>query len=220
MPEVHLPNLEELEEEDHEHTSPPAAHRSPWQPLLRILLEVTLISTGVFLGLAGEQWRESAHRRELAEVSLNRFRTELAANREAVARVKDYHVTTLKSLQAYLGADREKRKTVSIRLQGLQPAFFDHTAWDLAQATQSLAYMDPELNLLLARIYNAQQSYEGLTRGMTQAMYFRPPALELDSFVAAVAIYYGDITLIEPSLLRQYDEVLPKIDQALGKRQR
>src|SRR6266516_4604802 len=51
---------------------------------------VVLISAGVFLGLAGEQWRESARHRALAEASLRRFRSEILTNRKAVAAVKDY----------------------------------------------------------------------------------------------------------------------------------
>lgn len=55
-----------------------------------------LISIGVFLALMGEQWRENAHTRQLAEGSLRRFRSEILTNRKAVAAVKDYHVTLLK----------------------------------------------------------------------------------------------------------------------------
>ena len=50
-----------------------------------------LISTGVFLGLMGEQWRERSRHHEVAEASLRRFRDEILANRKAVAAVKDYH---------------------------------------------------------------------------------------------------------------------------------
>jgi hypothetical protein len=31
-----------------------------------------------------------------------------------------------------------------------------------------------------------------------------------------VVIYYGDVVVMEPALLRMYDEVLPQIDRALG----
>ena len=41
----------------------------------------------MFLGLAGEQWREASHQRALAAASLRRFRAEIARNREAVAAV-------------------------------------------------------------------------------------------------------------------------------------
>lgn len=191
-----------------------AMHRS--KSLLRLGLEVVLISAGVFLGLMGEQWRERAQHRELAEQSLKRFRTEILANQKAVARVKDYHVTTKSSIDAYLAADAKTRPTVNVRIEGVQPVFFEHTAWDLALATESLAYIDSELAFALSRIYGSQQTYSTLTGGLLQAMYLRPPTGDFEPFFGALSVYYGDIVSMEPALLRMYDEILPQIDRALG----
>jgi hypothetical protein len=55
MPEVHVPKT--------------ASGKS----LFKIVLEVSLISLGVFLGLMGEQWRERSEHHELAMESLRRF---------------------------------------------------------------------------------------------------------------------------------------------------
>jgi hypothetical protein len=219
VPDVHLPNLED-EDETVPHDAPArplpgrALHGS--RSLLKIALEVLLISTGVFLGLMGEQWREHAQHRELAEASLRRFRTEIATNGKTVAGVKDYHVTTKKSLDAYFAADAKTRQINDVRINGLQPVFFEHTAWDLALVTQSLAYVDPSLAFALSRIYTAQQEYADLSRGIMQAMYLRTPTENLEAFLAAVAVYYGDVVLMEPRLLSMYDEVLPQIDRVLG----
>jgi hypothetical protein len=194
----------------------PDLHLPRGQSLAWIVLELVLIGGGVFLGLAGEQWRENAHNRELAETSLRRFRSEIQANRRAVAAVKDYHAVTFKALNAYFAADATVRKTLSVRIQGLQPAFFEHTAWDLALATQSLVHMDEALAFNLSRIYNAQTTYAGLTSGITQAMYLRTPTDSQDAFMAAVMVYYGDLTRMEPNLMEMYDTLLPQLDRALG----
>ena len=66
------------------------ALRSRW--LLKIAVEVALISVGVFLALMGEQWRERAHARELARDSLQRFRVELVRNRKSIEAVKDKNI--------------------------------------------------------------------------------------------------------------------------------
>ena len=68
-----------------------AEKREGW--LFKAVVEVVLLSVGVFLALMGDQWRENAQNRELAAASLSRFRTEIEANWQAVAAVKDYHVT-------------------------------------------------------------------------------------------------------------------------------
>jgi hypothetical protein len=189
-----------------------ATHRSRW--LLKITLEVVLISVGVFLALMGEQWRESAHTRELAEASLRGFRSEILANRQAVAAVKEYHVTLLKSLQTHLAADTKAPERDRVQIQGLQPVFFEHTAWDLALATQSLAHIDTQLAFALSRTYGLQRTYAEQTRGIMQAIYLRPLT---DNF-EGLAAYYGDLVLWEPELLQMYEELLPQIDRALGDR--
>ena len=199
MSDIHLPRLED---------------RS--KSLLKIGLEVLLIGTGVFLGLMGEQWREHAQHRELAEASLRRFRSEIQTNRRQVADVEHYHVTTKKSLDAYFAADAKRRPAVDVQINGLRPAYFEHTAWDLALVTQSLAHIDPQLAFALSRIYTAQQTYAELSRGITQAMYLLNPTDNLTSFLGAVAVYYGDLVILEPKLLSMYDEILPQIDRALG----
>jgi len=194
---------------------PDATHRS--KSLLKIGLEVLLISTGVFLGLMGEQWRERAHHRELAETSLRRFRDEILANRNAVATVKDYHTTTKQSLDAFFAADAGTRHADDITVRGIQPVSFERTAWDLALITQSLTFVDPSLVFALSRIYTIQQGYAELSRGILQAMYLLPPMSENPTpFFGALSVYYGDIVYYEPRLLELYDEILPQIDRAPG----
>ena len=188
--------------------------------LLKILLDVVLITTGVFLGLAGEQWRQDRQQRELAETSLRRFRAEIETNRKAVSAVLDYHATLLKSLKAYLAADRKTRNTADVHIQGLRFVAFDHTAWDVALATQALTYIDPEVAFDLSRIYNMQEYYSEFTRGMTQAMYLLPFRENFDAFAGAADAYYGDTVYLNPKLIEMYDAILPRIDRQLGDSER
>jgi hypothetical protein len=185
------------------------------KPILRMVFEVVLISIGVFLGLAGDQWREDAQHRQSAEASLHRFRSELQTNRKSVSEVSDYHAAALKRIRAYLATDPQKRNRADVQLQGLQPAVFEQTAWDLALSTQSLTYIDPDLAFALSKVYNSQQQYIGLTRGILQAMYLVPLKENFDAFVAAADTYFSDVVLMEPKLVQMYDEVIPLIDREL-----
>jgi hypothetical protein len=179
---------------------------------LRVAVEVLLISIGVFLALMGDQWRQSAHDRALALESLRRFRAEIQTNQQAVATVSDYHVGLLRSLQQYLEAKPEARASVNVRIEGLQPVFFEDTAWNLALATQSLGHIDQEIAYGLSRAYGLQRAYGEMTRGIMQAIYLRPIVENYEGLRA----YYGDIVIWEPQLLRMYDELLPRIDRALS----
>ena len=185
--------------------------------MLRVVVEIVLIATGVFLGLAGDAWRERQQHRDAARGSLRRFRTEIAANRDAVAAVREYHVVTLTDVRAYLAKDHKSRNVADVKISGLRWVTFEHTAWDLALATQSLAYLDGELAYALSRLYSQQQLYADLTRGMTQAMYLISREDNFDTFAQAADSYLGDLTYIEPKLLGMYDDLLPRIDRALGK---
>ena len=179
----------------------------------KIVTEVIFISLGVFLALLADQWREDRATKELAHASLRGFRAEIIANRQKVAAVKDYHVALLESLRAYLRADAATRPTIQVRIQGIQPVFFEQTAWDLAIGTQSLAHLDQGVASSLSRIYGLQRTYHDQTRGIMQAVYLRP----LGENYGGLAAYYGDVVLWEPALIRMYDEVLPGIERELGK---
>ncbi len=214
MPETHLPKLEE---DNKPHEPPPKRTRPAWgKSAMRIALEVALISVGVFLGLAGEQWREDRRHRELAESSLRRFRSEIVENRKAVSDVRDYHAKLLKQLQNYLSKDRKSRNTADVDIQGLRFVTFDQTAWDLALTTQALTYVDPDLAFALSHVYNVQKVFNEFTRGMTQAMYLIPMRDNFDAFAQAADAYYGDAVFMEPRLLAEYDDLIRQVDRALG----
>jgi hypothetical protein len=202
----------------------PAATASPPAPVtsmprhgksfLRLVLEVALIAVGVFIGLIGEQWRQNRENQEMAATALRRLRVEVETNRKAVAAVQDYHLTA----HTRLRERRDPKATGGPPAlnAGLRPVFFEQTAWDLAIATQSLTHIDSELAFRLSRIYGLQQLTGELTKGVTQAMYLRPPFEFPEGFANAVELYLGELAALEPRLIEMYDEVLPRVDAALG----
>jgi hypothetical protein len=181
-----------------------------------MVLQVVLIALGVFLGLAGEEWRQGRENRRLADDTLRRFRTEIATNRDIVRGVQDYHADKLAELNAYFAATAEQRANISIPFAGVRPPRFESTAWELALATGTLAHLDSELAFTLSRTYGIQEMTNQLGNGMLEAMYLRPPTLDGDGFLGAVQLYYDDLTDIEPGLLVAYDALLTVLDDALA----
>lgn len=182
-----------------------------------MLLEVALIGVAVFLGMSAEQWRTDQQHREQARAALARFRTEFESNKKAVAGSQDYHARIHREIRAYLAADIERRKTLQLNInRGISPVNFEHTAWDLALATQALADIDSSLAFEIARVYAAQQSYTGLTTGLTNAMYLRPPTENTEGFLHSVGIWLGDVVSMDPALIAEYERVIPLIDAALS----
>jgi hypothetical protein len=177
---------------------------------------MVLISASVFLGLIGQQWYEDSRQRTAALSSLQRFRSEISANRKEVSSKLQYHAPLQKTLRTYVRADAEGRKTINLKFNDIQPPFFERTAWELALATQSLAHIDTELAFVLSRIYTFQDQVDALTRAFTDSMYRNPPSYESEPFLHAADLYYGDVVAFEAGLVGMYDTVLPMIDTALA----
>ena len=223
MPDVHVPKLDEHDEEETATPAPgPVAkshHRS--RSFITIGLEVVLISAGVFLGLMGEEWRERSEHRELAEESLRRFRVEIMTNRDAVVSRKDYHATLKQELTRYFAADTPRtsatrQQTVHMTM-GVGPVFFEQAAWDLAIATQALVYVDADLAFRLSRAYTLQRAYAQLQTTIVQStIYGQSWTQDIDSVFRSILNYLGDVSYFDPTVLKAYDEVLAQIDRALG----
>ncbi len=198
-------------------TAPPR-HKSPRRAraALSMVVQVGLIALGVFLGLAGEQWREDRDNHQAAIETLQRFRAEVVTNRGEVLRVKEYHSERHAELVAYFAASAEEKPNFPVRLAGgPRPPRFESTAWDLALATGTLSFIDAELASSLARLYAVQASANQLGAGLLESMYREPPKIAAEGFLGALELYYDDLTDIEAGLVPAYDTLLRAIDEAL-----
>jgi hypothetical protein len=197
---------------------PPAPARSVWQrgSYGKIVLEVVLITLGVFLALLVDEWRERSEHRELAEASLGPFRNDFRANRDAVAAVLTTHEATLARMRAYFAADAAARARLPYPYAATDPAFMKYAAWDLAIATQALSYIEPDLAETIAQVYTVQRQLDGATRDITLVMYSRAGDADPVPLTRSLSVYFGDCVLIEPRLITLYDEALAKLDARLG----
>ena len=57
---------------------------------------------------------------------------------------------------------------------------------------------------------------QALAKEVAPCPMFTCPTSGPTAFFSAVAVYYGDVVLLEPKLLTMYDDVLPQIERALG----
>lgn len=213
MPDVHVPPVDN-KDHDPQITSPRRT-----KSFFKIGLEVALISAGVFLGLLGEEWREKAGHQALADASLLRFRAEHRANKAEVERVHGRHVQQRQALEKYFA--EHQAALLDVRQPLPQPvpdmatdsAGVAYAAWDVALATQSLAYIDPDLVAAMSSAYRLQQMYEDAHRHIQQAQYSANMPIHL---MRGHMTYFGDASLYEELLLKQYDAILSRLDKALG----
>lgn len=197
-------------------TRPSRKSRRRTRAALSMALQVALIALGVFLGLAGEEWRQDRENHRIAAETLRRLRAELVENRKSLIAVKDYHSTRHTELQAYFAAPAKTRDPATVKFDGLRPPLLERTAWDFTLANDSLVDIDPDLAYALARAYYFHNIVDELGRNVMSAMYARPPTDENTNFFAAVDLYYADLVGLEPGLIATYDELLPALDRALA----
>jgi hypothetical protein len=190
---------------------------------LGIALELVLISLAVFIGLLADEWREIRSNHALAHGALERFRTEVAANRAAVEGVVDYHRELRQRLEAFLasiGPKDLRSLTAQAGWSGVRPVRFEQTAWELALATGALNHIAPDLAFSLSGVYTAQSAMRTYQDSFTQAA-MAPGSFTLgDATGLAIALdaYLADMVIQEPRLVERYAQLLDKLDMELGPR--
>ena len=187
--------------------------------VLKFLVELLLVGLAVFLGLLANQWREGRQHRELATATLHYFHQDAKVNQKAIADEREYHQTLVRELEAFLQSDVPKTQAsfnAQVHFRGVRPIVFEHTARDLALATQSLSYFTPQLSYALSQVYTRQQAFQTLEDSFLQSIY-NPTALanpDATGLATALDMYMNDVNAEEPALLKLYAELLPEIDKA------
>ena len=191
-------------------------HRS----FFNLIFEVVLIAVGVFLALWANNWHEDREHRAQARAALRNFAGEMEANRQATQRNRAYHETLVHELIQFLRSSEpptEERFSKEVHFQGVRPVIYEHTAWDLALATQALSYLKPELAFDISKVYTQQNAYQTLENSFL-ASAFSPASMSIDNakgLATAMVVYLNDVNQQEPAILQLYDKVIPEVNRAL-----
>jgi hypothetical protein len=194
--------------------------RGGQRSFLNLLFEVVLIAVGVFLALWANNWHEDHEHRAQAKATLRNFAGEMEANRQATESNRSYHETLSRELVQFLRSNdppSQERFGKEVHFQGARPVIFEHTAWDLALATQALAYLKPELAFDISKVYTQQNAFQTLENSFL-ASTFTPASMSNDNpkgFATAMVIYLADVNQQEPAILQLYDKVIPEVKRAL-----
>jgi hypothetical protein len=195
--------------------------RGGQRSFFNLLFEVALIAVGVFLALWANNWHEDREHRAQAKAALRNFAAEMEANRQATQRNRAYHETFARELREFLASKEpanEDRLNKSVHFEGMRPVIFEHTAWDLALATQALSYLDPDLAFDISKVYTGQNAFQKLEDSFLAAA-FTPASLSSDNvkgMATAMELYLIDVNQQEPAILQLYDKVIPEVNSALS----
>jgi hypothetical protein len=187
-----------------------------------LIFEVVLIAVGVFLALWANSWHEDREHHAQARAALRNFVGEMQGNRQATEHNRAYHEALARELDRFLQSkepttgDRFNRE---VHFEGLRPVIFEHTAWDLALATQALSYLPPDLAFDISKVYTQQGAFQTLENSFL-ASAFTPATMATDDAKGsanAMRTYLGDVNVQEPAMLTRYDQVIPQIQRALAR---
>jgi Tfp pilus assembly protein PilE len=187
-----------------------------------LLIEVVLVAAGVFLALWANNWHEDREHRAQARAALRNFASEMEANRRATQSNRTYHETLARELEQFLRSKEqpsEERLYKEVHFEGVRPVIFEHTAWDLALATQALSYLKPELAFDISKVYTKQNAIQTLENSFL-ASAFTPASMSSDNpkgMATAMVLYLIDVNQQEPAILQLYDKVIPEVNSALSR---
>jgi hypothetical protein len=190
------------------------------RPFGSLLIEVLLITVGVFLALWASNWHEDREHRAQAKAALRNFLEEMQTNRDATQHNRTYHETLAQQLDQFLRSSEpvtEERLYKEVHFEGLRPVIFEHTAWDLALATQALSYLDPKLAFDISKVYTQQGAFQTLENSFL-ASAFSPTSLSGDNLkglATAMRYYLIDVNVQEPLVIARYDKAIPQLKNAL-----
>src|SRR5947209_10511270 len=74
----------------------------------------------------------------------------------------------------------EERLYKEVHFEGVRPVIFEHTAWDLALATQALSYLKPELAFDISKVNTQQNAFQTLENSFL-ASAFTPASMSSDN---------------------------------------
>ena len=186
-----------------------------------LFIEVALIAIGVFLALWANNWHEDREHRAQGRAALRNFAAEMEVNRQATQRYRQYHETLARELHEFLESKEpptDDRFNKSVHFQGMRPVTFEHTAWDLALATQALSYLKPDLAFDISKVYTQQNAIQKLEDSFL-ASAFTPATLSsgsLKGLAPAMEVYLIEVNLKEPAMVSRYEQVISEVKRALS----
>jgi hypothetical protein len=186
-----------------------------------LLFEVLLITVGVFLALWANSWHEDREHRAQAKAALRNFLGEMETNRDATQGTLQYHQTLAHELDQFLGnkdaPPTEERFDKEIHWEGLRPVIFEHTAWDLAIATQALSYVKSDLAFDISKVYTEQNAFQTLENSfLASTQTSRATGDNMKDLAPAMKFYLIDVNRHEALIISLYEKVIPEVKRTLG----
>jgi len=136
------------------------------EKLPEIVLEGLFVVFAILLALAADEWSDNRQNVEFADRALQGIEAEMLANRVELLNSREPNLELLVRLQAEVS---DNDPAVDLNVQ-FEYSLLSSAAWQTAQVTQAVHYIDYNLIQQIARLYDLQELFVETQRGMVEQM--------------------------------------------------
>lgn len=129
----------------------------------RLIFEFISVSFAVLIALLVNQWREDHNNSELAEKAIYNIKQELQENKDVMDILIPSHKSILSHIDSII---RRKEKNISTMDSNISidVTLISSSAWEMAEITNAIFYLDFDDANKMAKVYNLQSYYESIIK--------------------------------------------------------
>lgn len=129
----------------------------------RLISEFISVSFAVLIALLVNQWREDHNNGKLAEKAIYNIQQELQENKDVMAILIPSHKSILSQIDSIIERKENCNSSVdSIIL--IDVTLISSSAWEMAEITNAIFYLDFDDANKMAKVYNLQSYYESIIK--------------------------------------------------------
>ncbi len=178
------------------------------RPGLLLFLEALIVFLSVFLALGLESWRTNRANEQIANEALSNFEREVRSNLEEVQGAAAHQKELLEQL-------RGDRRGVTINTATIM-----NNAWEIAQSSGAVSYLDFDVVDKASRIHELQRRYQQTAESSADIIYetnfkfieLRLEEVEDELLQNALIQLVNRLYQAEVRLIENYEEFLEMIE--------
>lgn len=175
---------------------------------LLLFLEALIVFLSVFLALGLESWRTNRANEKIANQALSNFEREVRTNLEEVQGAAAHQKELLEQL-------REDRRGITVNTATIM-----NNAWEIAQSSGAVSYLDFDIVDKASRIHELQRRYQQTAESSADIIYeanfkfieLRLEEVEDENLQNALIQLVNRLYQAELRLIENYEEFLEMIE--------
>jgi len=131
--------------------------------LQRLIFEFISVSFAVLVALLVNQWREDHNNNNLAEKAIYNIKQEIQENKDVMDILIPSHKSILSNIDSMIVRKEKYNSTVDSSIS-INVTLISSSAWEMAEITNAIFYLDFDDANKMAKVYNLQSYYESIIK--------------------------------------------------------